>query len=155
MRVLITGIAGFLGSKLAHWILANVPDVEITGIDDLTCGYIENVPQEVSFRTKHLGGTDKITGDFDYIFHLAASAYEGLSPWIRVRNYQDNLLATAQVVNHCLEHPPIRLVFASSMAVYGRQTPPFDESLPRCPIDPYGVAKSASERDAVSIGRTR
>ncbi len=46
-RVLITGIAGHLGSRFALWLLANVPDMEIVGIDNLSCGYRENVPAGV------------------------------------------------------------------------------------------------------------
>jgi UDP-glucose 4-epimerase len=152
MNVLITGVAGFMGSRLADWILANVREAQITGIDDLSCGYLENIPQEVRFQRRRLGSTLRFLGSYDYIFHFAASAYEGLSPWIRVRNYHDNLLATAEVINHVIDYPCKRLIFASSMAVYGDQEPPFAEGLPRRPCDPYGVAKTASEMDLEILG---
>ena len=42
MKVLITGVAGLLGSRLADWILENRPEVEVWGIDDLSGGYTEN-----------------------------------------------------------------------------------------------------------------
>ena len=43
MKILITGVAGLLGSRLSDWIIENKPDVQIVGIDDLSGGYIENV----------------------------------------------------------------------------------------------------------------
>lgn len=160
MRVLVTGIAGFTGSKLAEWILGHVPGSEVYGIDDLSCGYVESVPRDVSGFWHHSLGTNVwrtleiINGiQPDYVFHLAAYAAEGLSPFIRSYNYRNNLLATAEVVTACVENSVRRLVFTSSMAVYGRGVPPFDEDHPRQPIDPYGVAKAACEQDIEIAGQ--
>ena len=83
----------------------------------------------------------------DVVYHFAAYAAEGLSPFIRQFNYSNNLVATAGIVNQCIEHDVDKLVFTSSMAVYGKQEPPFTECMNRIPVDPYGVAKSACERD--------
>jgi len=47
MRVLITGVAGLLGSRLADWIIENKSDIEIIGIDNLSGGYIENIHPNV------------------------------------------------------------------------------------------------------------
>ena len=158
--VLITGIGGLLGGRLAHWILANVPDSEIIGVDDWSCGYQQNVPDggRCHAYTYRLGdGRQFLDTVFqvhapDYVFHLAAYAAEGLSPFIRQYNYRNNLLATAEVVNACLTRPVKRLVYTSSMAVYGRQQPPYDEDLQPQPIDPYGVAKAAAEQDVRIAG---
>ena len=49
MRVLITGVAGLLGSRLTDWIIENKSDVEIIGIDNLSGGYIENIHPDVKF----------------------------------------------------------------------------------------------------------
>lgn len=153
MNVLITGIAGHLGSALARWIIRNVPDCEVFGFDNLSCGYPENVPDGVAWVTPTLG-KDQIlfTGELDYVFHFAAYAAEGLSPFIRHYNYQNNLLATADVVNFCINKNVKRLVFTSSMAVYGRGAPPFYEGDDCRPIDPYGVAKLACEQDIQIAG---
>ena len=153
MRVLITGVAGHLGSRLAQWILDNVPDCEVYGLDDLSCGYIQNVPEEASFNTTPLDGRE-IQGlrDMDYVFHLAAYAAEGLSPFIRSYNYRNNLLATTSIVNHCINTGVKRLVYTSSMAVYGRGRAPFLESDTCHAIDPYGNAKRASEIDIQIAG---
>ena len=161
MKVLITGIAGHIPSRLAQWILDNIPDCEVYGVDDHTCGYFENIPEKATYEVLSLGDTWTVrpleemfqeVGPFDYVFHMAAYAAEGLSPFIREYNYKNNLMATAEVVNCCLRHPPKRLVFTSSMAVYGKGTPPFTEDDPCNPIDPYGIAKRACELDIMQAG---
>jgi UDP-glucose 4-epimerase len=83
---------------------------------------------------------------------MAAYAAEGLSPFIRCFNYENNLLATANIVNNCIKHSVDRLVFTSTMAVYGHGNPPFDESHQPTPIDPYGVAKFGCEQDIQIAG---
>ena len=47
--ILITGVAGLLGSRLADWIIQNHPEYKVVGIDDLSGGYLENVPKDVHF----------------------------------------------------------------------------------------------------------
>ena len=49
MKILITGVAGLLGSRLADWIIENKPEVEVWGFDDLSGGYNENVNPKVIF----------------------------------------------------------------------------------------------------------
>lgn len=151
MRVLITGVAGLLGSRLANWIIENRDTDEVIGIDDLSGGYIENVHPDVTFYQYNLSGKnlDKIFAKHqpDLVYHFAAYAAEGLSPFIRCFNYENNLLVTANIVNNCVNHNAKRIVFTSSMAVYGESTPPFHEKTPVSPIDPYGVAKAACEKD--------
>ena len=48
MKILVTGVAGLLGSRLAEWILSNT-DHKVIGIDDLSGGYTENIPNGVEF----------------------------------------------------------------------------------------------------------
>ena len=151
-NVLITGVAGLLGSRLADWIVENKPEYKIIGIDDLSGGFKENINSKVNFYAH-----DLVTGDLnqvftehkiDYVFHFAAYAAEGLSPFIRAYNYDNNLKATARVVNECIKHDVKRLVFTSTLAVYGHgYGGVFDEKQQQAPIDPYGVAKYACEMD--------
>ena len=54
MKVLITGVAGLLGSRLADWIIENKPEVEVVGIDDLSGGYLENVNPKIKFWQMNL-----------------------------------------------------------------------------------------------------
>jgi len=155
MKVLITGVAGLLGSRLADWLVENRPEIQIVGIDDLSGGYIDNVNKKVLFRKINLSDSelDPVFFGVDYVFHFAAYAAEGLSPFIRTYNYNNNLVATAKVVNNCIKYGIKRLVFTSSLAVYGHGVGKrFDESQVPSPIDPYGVAKYACEMDIQIAG---
>ncbi|WP_339606265.1 NAD-dependent epimerase/dehydratase family protein [uncultured Roseivirga sp.] len=154
--VVITGVAGLLGSRLADWILLNQPNYEVIGIDNLSGGFKDNIDGRVRFYAIDCASND-IQDIFEthnpkYVFHFAAYAAEGLSPFIRKYNYQNNLVATANIVNECIRIDVKRLVFTSSMAVYGNGTPPFDESHQPAPIDPYGIAKYACEMDIQVAG---
>ena len=157
MKILITGVAGLLGSRLSDWIIENKPDVQIVGIDDLSGGYIENVNPKVELWQMNLvnGNISECfeRHQFDYVYHMAAYAAEGLSPFIRSYNYQNNLVATSRVINECIKHDIKRLVFTSTMAVYGHGTGEiFDEIQVPCPVDPYGIAKYACEMDIKVAG---
>lgn len=149
---LITGVAGLLGSRLSDFIIENYPNSKVVGIDDLSGGYIENINPKVKFYKKNLA-TDPIETCFerhnpDYVFHFAAYAAEGLSPFIRKFNYTNNLISTSSIINQCIKHNVKRLVFTSSMAVYGHgEGGIFHENMIRRPIDPYGIAKMSCERD--------
>lgn len=156
MNILITGVAGLLGSRLADWISENV-DCNIIGIDDLSGGYIDNVNDKVNFYKLNLSNSDQLADLFEkhkpqYVFHFAAYAAEGLSPFIRQFNYENNLIATTRLINQSIKHNVKRFVFTSTMAVYGINKPPFVETYQQNPIDPYGVAKYACEMDIQIAG---
>jgi len=157
--ILITGVAGLLGSRLADWIIENQPEYNVVGIDDLSGGYLENVNSKVDFRNLNLVNSTKELGEVfneiqpEYVFHFAAYAAEGLSPFIRTYNYDNNLRATAAIVNECIKNDIKRLVFTSTLAVYGHQDGNiFDEAAIPKPIDPYGVAKFGCEMDIQIAG---
>lgn len=155
--VLITGVAGLLGSRLADWIIENKPEYEVVGVDDLSGGYAENVHKDVKFwqmnLTEHPIENIFESHKIDYVFHFAAYAAEGLSPFIRCYNYDNNLKSTAKIVNECIKHDVKRLVFTSTLAVYGHGNGGiFDESQQQAPIDPYGVAKYGCEMDIQIAG---
>ena len=148
--VLITGVAGLLGSRLADWIIENKPEYKVIGIDDLSGGYEDNIHSEVKFYKEDLVTYDLnnifTEHKIDYVYHFAAYAAEGLSPFIREYNYKNNLVATSRLINQCIIHDIKRLVFTSTMAVYGHgEGGVFHEDMSRNPIDPYGIAKMACE----------
>lgn len=155
-KILIIGNAGLLGSNLADFIVSKYPEHSVYGIDDLSGGYPTNINSNVQFYPISI--LDKQFNEIfariqpDYVFHLAAYAAEGLSPFIREFNYSNNLLCTAKIVNSCIRYNVKRLIFTSSMAVYGHGKVPFDESDVPSPIDPYGIAKYACEKDIESAG---
>jgi len=158
-KILITGIAGLIGSRLADWLIENKPEFEIIGIDDLSGGYKENINPKVIFYqfnlVKDSYKLSKIFEDYkpDYVYHFAAYAAEGLSPFIRQYNYDNNLKVTAGVVNECIKHNVKKLIFTSTLAVYGHGYGGiFDEEQIPKPIDPYGVAKYGCEMDIQIAG---
>jgi UDP-glucose 4-epimerase len=157
--ILITGVAGLIGSRLADWLIQNKPEYAVIGIDDLSGGYLENIHEKVVFyQTNLVSEGQKVNEIFEkhqpeYVFHFAAYAAEGLSPFIRTYNYDNNLRATALIVNECIKNNTKRLVFTSTLAVYGEGYGGFfnEDQVPR-PIDPYGVAKYACEMDIQIAG---
>lgn len=156
-KILITGVAGLIGSRLADWIIENYPKTKVVGIDDLSGGYKENVNPKVEFwqmnLVEHPIENCFEVHKFDYVFHFAAYAAEGLSPFIRQYNYENNLVATARIINQCIKHDVKRLVFTSTLAVYGHGYGGiFDEAQIPKPIDPYGVAKYSCEMDIQIAG---
>ena len=150
-KVFVTGCAGLLGANYARHLLQN--GHEVIGIDDLSGGYKAFVPkgEKFSFVKLNLERRKKLVDLFeehkpDLLFHFAAYAAEGLSPFIRNYNYRNNLICSANLINECIKQNT-KVVFTSSMAVYGEQEPPFTEDKRPQPIDPYGIAKYAVECD--------
>jgi len=152
--VLITGGAGLLGSNLIRYILQNTNDYQIIVVDNLSGGYYDFIPnnRRVKFFDFDLGNQDAIEELFisyniTYVFHLAAYAAEGLSPFIRCYNYRENICNSAMLINMSINYNIKKFIFTSSMAVYGQQNPPFHEDQIPQPMDPYGIAKYAVEMD--------
>jgi UDP-glucose 4-epimerase len=157
MKILITGVAGLLGSRLSDYIIENYPEVHIVGVDDMSGGYKENVNSKVELWEMNLvnGNIDECfeRHQFDYVYHFAAYAAEGLSPFIRTYNYQNNLVVTSRIITQCIKHNVKRLIFTSTLAIYGHGYGGiFDESQIPKPIDPYGVAKYGCEMDIQIAG---
>jgi len=147
MRVLITGVAGFMGSHLADEFIKRGHSV--VGIDNLIGGYYENVPDAVEFYAKDLGDFDAVADHFkgvDLVVHTACTAYEGLSvfsPALVTRNTSH--IATV-ALSASIRAGVKKFVHMSSMARYGTQeTVPFTEDMTPKPQDPYGIAKYATE----------
>ena len=149
-RVLITGVAGFIGSHVAQHCLDL--GLEVVGIDDLSGGSLDNVPTNVAFREGSITDNNFVSalwdeGAFDYVYHLAAYAAEGLSHFIRRFNYTNNLIGSVNLINQSVLHEVKCFVFTSSIAVYGDSQPPISEDVTPIPKDPYGIAKYAVELD--------
>lgn len=149
-RVLVTGVAGFIGSHVAEHCLHH--GFQVVGVDDLSGGFRENIPSGVDFREGSVTDVRCVEqlwndGDFDYIYHLAAYAAEGLSHFIRRFNYETNLIGTINLINQSLLHGVKCFIFTSSIAVYGAGQLPMTEEMIPLPEDPYGVSKYAVELD--------
>src|SRR4051812_2319360 len=84
---------------------------------------------------------------FDYVFHLAAYAAEGLSHYIKRFNYTNNVIGTVNLVNASVNFDVKHFIFTSSIAVYGAGQTPMTEEMTPVPEDSYGVAKLACEQE--------
>jgi UDP-glucose 4-epimerase len=158
-NILITGCAGLLGSRMTEWILENKTEYNIVGIDSLFGGYIENVNKKIDFYKRDLA-IDDISDifekyNFEYVFHFAAYAAEGLSPFMRKFNYSNNVLSTVSIINECITYNVKRLIYTSSMSVYGwgyEEGVRFEEKDQPMPIDPYAISKYTCEMDIKVAG---
>jgi len=149
--VLVTGAAGFIGSHLTAG-LTHRPGLKVVAMDDLSGGYRDNVAAGAMFVQGSVTDhqlIDRLFAEhkFDYVYHLAAYAAEGLSHFIRRYNYETNLVGTVNILNACVNNGTKRLVFTSSIAVYGAGQVPMTEDMVPQPEDPYGVSKYACELD--------
>lgn len=149
-KVLITGVAGLIGSHMAEYLVRK--GYRVYGLDNLSGGYRQNIPPKTMFYEGDLNDTEWLGDIFeiikpDYVYHFAAYAAEGLSPFIRNFNYTNNLVGSVNVINECIKHEVKKIIFTSSMAVYGENKVPFTESMQPSPADPYGIAKYAVELD--------
>lgn len=155
-RVLVTGVAGFIGSHVADHCLAL--GMEVVGLDDLSGGFARNVPRGCTFVEGSICDPDLVARLFSqhrfrYVYHLAAYAAEGLSHFIRRFNYQTNLVGSVNLVNEAVRHEVECFVFTSSIAVYGAGQTPMTEELTPQPEDPYGISKYAVELDLAAAER--
>jgi UDP-glucose 4-epimerase len=161
MNVLITGVAGLVGTNFCEYLLKNRERLcidKVFGVDDFSGGYLENLPKDndnfvlITGDLSNKNDQKVIENVFEnnkifYIFHFAAYAAEGLSPFIRQYNYMSNVIPTAFLINMAIKYNIKRFVFTSSMATYGNNETPFKEEMIPNPIDPYGIAKYACEMD--------
>lgn len=148
--VLVTGGAGFIGSHVAKHCLDM--GFEVIVLDDLSGGFEDHIPAGVEFINASVTDHELITSlfnkyKFEYVYHLAAYAAEGLSHFIRRYNYNTNLIASINLINESVKHKVKCFVFTSSIAVYGKGQLPMSEDMTPEPEDPYGVSKYAVELD--------
>lgn len=148
-KILITGAAGFIGSHLQDAFI-NLGH-EVISVDNLSGGFKRNINPKAIFYKTDL--KDKKEVDFifkhhtpDVVFHLAADATEGRSQFTPISATENNLLISVNTFTAAIKYGVKRVVFTSSMSVYGDQVPPFNEEMSTRPVDVYGVNKAAIEK---------
>lgn len=147
---LVTGGAGFIGSHLVDELI-NL-NYQVVVLDNLTGGFLRNLNPKAIFIKGSINNQKIIDSifdkyKFDFVFHLAAYAAEGLSPFIRHFNYENNLIGSINLINASIKYKIKKFIFTSSIAVYGTNQTPMTENLEPQPEDPYGISKYAIELD--------
>jgi UDP-glucose 4-epimerase len=147
---LVTGGAGFIGSHVVKHCLAM--GHKVIALDDLSGGFEDHIPEGAEFVHGSINDTALLTSlfgqhKFDYVYHLAAYAAEGLSHFIRRFNYNNNLIGSINLINESVKNKVKCFVFTSSIAVYGKGQLPMTEEMTPIPEDPYGISKYAVELD--------
>ena len=150
MSSLVTGGAGFIGSHVARHCLHLGHEVVV--LDDLSGGFRDHIPDAALFVEGSVTDSRLVSElfqdfQFEYVYHLAAYAAEGLSHFIRRFNYNNNLIGSINLINESVNSGVECFVFTSSIAVYGSAQLPMVESIVPQPEDPYGISKYAVELD--------
>lgn len=150
-NILVTGGAGFIGSHVTESLVSQGNRVVV--LDDLSGGFEENIVSGAEFVEGSINDNTLVTSlfekhQFEYVFHLAAYAAEGLSHFIKRFNYNNNLIGSVNLINAAVNSGVNCFVFTSSIAVYGAspELPMTEETLPH-PEDSYGIAKLAVEQE--------
>ena len=155
MRILITGVAGLIGSWVAEALVREVGVDKVVGVDDLSGGIIENVDvirdRKFVFEQVDITQYKKIEEVFaqhrpEVVVHAAACAREGASAFQPHAITLTNNFASSIITELGIKYGMRKLVFFSSMAVMGDNKCPYTEDMPRRPVDHYGVNKAATEK---------
>ena len=143
-NILITGVAGFIGSNLADMLLKK--NFNVTGIDNLSYGVLEQIPKGVNFYQEDIRDKDiyKLFSDIDYVFHLAAK-----NSLIDCENNPSetldiNVNGTTNIFDASQKQNVRKVIYAESSAVYeGSQNLPSRES-DAAPKSIYAKSKMAT-----------
>jgi UDP-glucuronate 4-epimerase len=166
MKVLVTGVAGFIGYHVAKR-LAETKRCEVLGVDNLNDYYsvelkrarLNELEKLEKFRFLKLDFSDTaaFSGLFahlkpEYVVHLGAQAGVRYSSENPAAYVQSNITGFLNVLEACRAHPPKHLVFASSSSIYGAgaRLPFSEDQITDQPISFYGATKKSNELMAYS-----
>lgn len=145
--VLITGVAGFIGSHVASRFLAE--GYAVVGVDDLSNGRVENIPAGLEFIQGDLAQEHTIVRlprGCRRVLHLAGQSSGEISFDDPVADLEKNTVSTLKLIRYGIENQVERMVYASSMSVYGAvENAAISESHACRPLSCYGVGKHAAE----------
>ncbi len=145
-NVIVTGAAGFIGSKIASRLVDL--DYKVFGIDDLSNGSEKNVPKKVDFLKFDLSNKKKLNSlpkNCKAILHLAGQSSGEKSFESPQQDLKKNTLSTLNLLSYGVENNVERIIYASSMSVYGDYNKKLKENFNLNPLSCYGVSKLASE----------
>ena len=167
MKVLVTGAAGFIGSNLVHYILAQRPAWKVHALDLLTyAGNLENLAaplaqKKITFSKIDIADAEAVNKlfaaeRFDLVMHLAAESHVDRSVFSALDFVRTNVIGTQILVNAALANKVKRFVHVSTDEVYGSLGPTgrFTESTPLDPSSPYSASKASSDLMVLAAVRT-
>ena len=159
MKVIVTGVAGFIGSHFAKKLVTE--GHEVVGVDKFSSYYSPNLKRRRidefhsdlvelhEIDLKHPGDISRLIREFepDSIFHFAAQPGIRLPVSENTQYIDDNIISFSNVLNSATQYEIPNLVFASSSSVYGNsQSSEFTETINLSPISFYGASKLVNER---------
>ena len=158
--ILLTGIAGFIGSNLAKALLNKFDDIQIIGIDNMNDYYdvsikeyrLNELKERVTFIKGNIADRDLIDKVFlenkiDVVVNLAAQAGVRYSITNPDAYIQSNIIGFYNILEACRNHSVEHLVYASSSSVYGtnKKIPYSTEDKVDNPISLYAATKKSNE----------
>ena len=146
-EILITGVAGFIGSKVAQRFLDK--GFVVYGVDDLSSGNKANIPANIEFIEGDLAldkTIQKLPKKCNKLLHLAGQSSGEISFDNPVSDLEKNTISTLNLIKYSIATNIERILYASSMSVYGNvRDKPIKESFDCYPLSCYGSSKLASE----------
>jgi UDP-glucose 4-epimerase len=146
-RILITGVAGFIGSNVSRRFLKE--GYKVIGVDDLSNGTADNIPEDVTFIKGDISKQStigKIPKGCKRILHLAGQSSGDISFDDPIADLEKNTISTLNLIHYGIENEAERIVYASSMSVYGDVVDrPIAENEICDPLSCYGVGKLSAE----------
>lgn len=144
MKVLVTGGCGFIGTNLIY----NLDLSEVKVLDFHDSCQRNKLPERVqkvpgSMMVKHV--CDVVCRDVEAVIHLAARTGVAQSLEDPVRDCEENIVGTVNLLDAARKNGVKRFIFASSGCVVGNQAPPFHEVMIRMPSSPYAASKASCE----------
>ena len=152
MRVLVTGGAGFIGSHSVETLLA--AGAEVTVLDNFSAGKLSNLPESARLRViegdiRDPAIVQRAATGASHVLHLAAQVSVRASVETPVQSAGHNVTGFLNVADAARRLGIVRLVYASSAAVYGApRALPLDEESPCVPVSPYGLEKLVNDQYA-------
>ena len=155
MKCLVTGGSGFIGSHVVDLLLKENYDVVV--VDNFSTGNLSNLQHHNPFSNSRLSCrradfTDyailqKVrNGDFDFVFHLAATASVPYSVKSPVNTNDNNVTKSLLLLEACRTGKVKKFIFSSSSSVYGNSSFfPTTEETVKQPLSPYALQKSVIE----------
>lgn len=157
-RVLVTGGAGFIGSHIVDLLLAR--GFKVVVLDNLSTGNQADVNAGAEFIQGDVCDPEAVgsifAGGIDVVLHIAGQASIRLSFKDPGADLRVNTQGTINILQACIAHRIPRLLFASSMTIYGDPAMvPTPEDTPPDPVSYYGITKYAAERYVQTTARRR